>query len=337
MNSSYQIKKFILDNLSSHERDIIHTTIKRFGLSRQGVLKHMHSLIDQKQIVAHGKTRDRFYELIPQVNYTKTINLDDGISSEEIIKNNIIPHIALLPKNIREIIQFTFGALISNIVDHSKASKFYFKLYFTYDDLHIIITDNGTGIFGHIQSSLLIESAHFAAIEIAKGTVTTDPMNHSGDELNAVIKLFDNVQIESTGKTLKYSNNSQNWSIKDSTQNIGTRIHLKINPTSKRTCQKIFDAILKREQSCLRIPIKLLILPGNELINSRKQAKNILRKVDDYEAVEFDFYNIDIIGPAFADELVRKTTKIYKKINIQWVNSNETIDLMMSRALNRFT
>ena len=73
MRSSDQIKNFILDNLTLHQRDIIQTAISKFGISRQAVLKHMHSLIAEKQVVAHGKTRDRFYELKPQVNFNKTI------------------------------------------------------------------------------------------------------------------------------------------------------------------------------------------------------------------------------------------------------------------------
>ena len=82
MNSSNQIKKFILDNLSRHRRDIIYAAIKRFGVSRQAVLKHMHTLINNKQVVAHGKTRDRFYELRPQVNYNKTIPIDNKFSTQ---------------------------------------------------------------------------------------------------------------------------------------------------------------------------------------------------------------------------------------------------------------
>ena len=80
MKSSNQIKKFILDNINHHKKDIIQTAIQRFGISRQAVLKHMHFLIDQKQVVAHGKTRDRFYELRPYVNFSKTIDIDSELS-----------------------------------------------------------------------------------------------------------------------------------------------------------------------------------------------------------------------------------------------------------------
>ena len=78
-------------------------------------------------------------------------------------------------------------------------------------------------------------------------------------------------------------------------------------------------------------------LPGYELVNSRAQAKNVLRNIKDFKIIEFDFNNIDLIGPAFADELIRKIRTDNQLADIQWINSNDTIDIMMSRALNRFT
>ena len=86
MNSSSQIKKFILDNLTRHQKDNIYTVIQRFGVSRQAVLKHMHALIADKQVIAYGKTRDRFYELRPKVNYNKTFEINDDFSADGVIK-----------------------------------------------------------------------------------------------------------------------------------------------------------------------------------------------------------------------------------------------------------
>ena len=97
MNSSSQIKKFILDNLTRHQKDIIYAAIQRFGVSRQAVLKHMHALIADKQVIAHGKTRDRFYELRPKVNFNRTININDDFSAERLIKKSIVPHFMSMP------------------------------------------------------------------------------------------------------------------------------------------------------------------------------------------------------------------------------------------------
>ena len=87
MRASNKIKKFILDNLLLHQRDIIQTAILKFGISRQAVLKHMHALISEKKVIAHGKTRDRFYELRPEVNFSKTIDLSKEYAYGEIINN----------------------------------------------------------------------------------------------------------------------------------------------------------------------------------------------------------------------------------------------------------
>ena len=59
--------------------------------------------------------------------------------------------------------------------------------------------------------------------------------------------------------------------------------------------------------------------------------------IKDFKIIEFDFNNIDLIGPAFADELIRKIKIDNQLADIQWINSNDTVDIMMSQALNRFS
>ena len=336
MNSSSQIKKFILDNISSHRKDIIHTAIQRFGVSRQAVLKHMHSLINDKQVIAHGKTRDRFYELRPYVNYQKTIVIDNSFSSNFILNQYVLPHLEHLSNNLADIIKFSLGALFQNVKDHSNSTKIFFKLYFNHECLHAIISDNGKGLFGHISSTIKLDSLQNAAIELVKGGVTTDKENHSGDELNAVINLFDSSKIESNGMFLEFQNEKLSYHSGESTQKHGTRMHFKIDPNSKRTCQEIFKKIFDPENKSLFIPINLLSINGNDQINSRSQAKSVLRKIDGMKIINLDFKYVELIGPAFADELIRIIKKTDSKIKIKWFNSNETIDILMSHALKRF-
>ena len=337
MKSSNQIKKFILDNINHHKKDIIQTAIQRFGISRQAVLKHMHFLIDQKQVVAHGKTRDRFYELRPYVNFSKTIDIDSEFSIESILKNQIFPHFSSLSINVHEICEFSISAVLQNIVDHANATKLYYKIFMNHKDIHIIVSDNGCGLFEHMRSLLNLENNKVAAIELAKGRVTTDPDHHSGDELNTVIQLFDKVTIDASGKSLTFIDKTKDWTIKHSTQKHGTRIHLEIESNSEKNCKEIFQNIFNGKQNSVRIPINLLKIEKSELVNSRAQAQSILRNISDCKNIEFDFNNIDLIGPAFADELVRKTKAKNQVADIKWTNSNKTVDLLMSMALNRLS
>ena len=337
MAQKRHIKRFLLDNLSHHKKDIINTAVQRFGLSRQAILKHMQTLIKDNQVIAQGRTKDRIYQLSPRVNFTKEVKIDNNIDVSELIKTNIIPHLNTLSDNICEIVYFSMNAIMSNVKDHSKATKSYFKLFLNHDDLNIVIADNGIGIFKNIKSNLKLPSAHIAAIELAKSGLTTDPKNHSGDELYTVFHLFDNIKIESTEILLHFDYLDKSWNINQSKQANGTRIHLKINPSSKRTCLDIFKKIFNSKQKTLSIPISLTRYGGLDLINSREQANYLLRNIEDYKIVNFDFKNIDLIGPAFADELIRKTNRINKSIIINWVNSNDMINIMLKRALQNIS
>ena len=111
-------------------------------------------------------------------------------------------------------------------------------------------------VFLAMKSKLSLESTQVSAIELAKGQITTDPLNHSGDELHTVIKLFDEVKIESNGISLNYINYHQEWSLDHSVQQHGTRIHLKIDPSSKDLVKRYLKNYLRLNiQHCVFLSI----------------------------------------------------------------------------------
>lgn len=336
MHSTEQIKQFILENLTRHQKDIIKASIHKFGISRQAILKHMHTLISEDRVVAHGKTRDRFYELKPRVNYSKSIEISNEFSHIDMLQNQILPNLKILSKNVYDICEFSIMAILSNTIDHAKASRIYYKLFVTDNDVHIILSDNGRGIFDHIKQSLDLDDLHVAAIEIAKGHVTSDPENHAGDELRTVVHLFDKVTIDASGLCLSYFNPNKDWTSNVSSHQKGTRIHLEIKTNSTRKLEKVFHRLFDKERRFIRIPVSLVRTAG-EQVSSRQQAQCLLNNISDLQSIEFDFNHIDLIGPAFADELVRKTKHKNNSININWINSNKVVDVLMSRAVNRLT
>jgi len=335
MNSSGKIKQFILNNIPLHQKDIIYTAVNQFGISRQAALKHMNALIDNNMVMAYGKTRDRRYKLIPQVNYNKIIPIDSDFILHDVLQENFLIHLESLPKNIFQICEYSIEALVNNIVEHSQASNLYIKLFLTYSDLNIIISDNGSGLLDNIRSKLDLEIVELAALELAKGQITTDLLQNSGEALNTIFHLFDKVKVDSSGYGIVYVSNREQWDIKYSTQKQGTRVHLQINPNSNRTCDKIFQKLFNKKERRIRIPISLLKEPNKNSLISKQQARNIFWNIDSITAIQFDFHNIDLIGPAFADELVRQSRSVNRDVIIEWVNHNNTIDLLMKRALER--
>ena len=336
MHTPDQIKHFILENLTQHQKDIIKAAIRKFGLSRQAILKHMNTLIRDDQVVAYGKTRDRFYELKPRVNFSKSIDISNGFDPKSILNEQIFPNLKSLPQNVREISEFSLGALFHNIHDHASATRLNYKIYISHNDVHLIISDNGIGLFQGIADALHFDDVQIAAVEIAKGHVTSDPENHAGDDLMVVIQMFDEVEISSSGVSLKYINGKNDWTLKPSRQKNGTRIHLGIGTNSRRTCQDVFKTLFNEQGKFVHIPVKLARSNGEQL-NSREQADNLLHNIKKLNGIEFDFKNIDLVGPAFADELVRKTLEKNREMDIKWINSTQLVDVLMSRAIDRLT
>ena len=335
MHTSEQIKQFILQNLTQHQKDIIKATIRQFGLSRQAILKHMHTLIQEDKVVAHGKTRDRYYELMPLVNYSQSIDISNGFRPDKLIQDQIRPKLKHLPTNIREICEFSLSALFNNVLDHANGTHLSYKIYVTEDEVHLLINDNGVGLFYKINDAQNLKGNHLSAIEVAKGRVTSDPINHAGEELMTVLHLFDTGIIEATGLCLTFINKTSDWTISESSQLKGTKIHLKIETNTKRTCQEVFQRIFNREKQSVRIPVKLARANGEQL-NSRIQAQSLVHNIKDLDEIQFDFRQIDLIGPAFADELLRRTKEKNKNISVSWINTTGTINMLMSRAAKRF-
>ena len=336
MHKPDPIKQFILENLTRHQKDIIKATIRKFGLSRQAILKHMNTLIRDDQVVAHGKTRDRFYELKPRVNYSNSIDTTEGFDPKSTLNTQIFPHLKSLSQNVRELCEFSLSALFYNIHDHAAATQVNYKIYISHTEVHIIVSDNGIGLYQGIAKAFHFSEIQTAAVEIAKGHVTSDPENHAGDDLMVVIHLFDQVEILSSGVSLKFNNDQNDWVLGQSKQQSGTRIHLGIRTNSKRTCQDVFKNIFEKFRTFANIPVKLAQSNGEQL-NSREQAQNLLHNIKQLNGIEFDFKNIDLVGPAFADELVRKTLEKNRKMDIKWVNTTHMVDVLMSRAINRLT
>ena len=334
MKPTHQIQNFILDNLSGHQRDIIRAAISKFGVSRQAVLRHMNTLIREKQVVAHGKTKDRYYELEPLLNYTKFADISQGFKTNRFLRTEIVPGLDFLPRNIGEICEYALAALLHNVMDHARATHLSVKLFATRDETHIVVTDNGVGIFHHIRDGMGLEGKTISAIELAKGPQSHEAGYHAGDDLQAVMMLFNGITIDSAEISLRYEKKADRWSLQESKQARGTKIHLEISTKSSITCNKIFSNLFAEENSVVRIPVNLARTNG-ELLISRDQAHKLVHNIEFSKEVEFDFTGIDMIGPAFAHELVWIAREKNKSIDIDWINAADTVNLLMSRAVKR--
>ena len=80
------IRAFVLANVEAHPQDIARVTAEKFGISRQAANRHLKSLVDNKQIIASGKTRQKRYELVPIAEKIFNLEIDAESESDQVTR-----------------------------------------------------------------------------------------------------------------------------------------------------------------------------------------------------------------------------------------------------------
>src|SRR5580700_8043856 len=101
---------------------------------------------------------------------------------------------------------------------------------------------------------------------------------------------------------------------------------MKLKNTSARSRKAVFDAYASPENdyafSKTVVPVKMAEHSPNDLI-SRSHAKRLLLRIDQFRTVVLDFQNVNQIGQAFADEILRVFARSHPGIEVQFINANE--------------
>lgn len=331
-----KIHDFILNNVESNPNTIARITIDKFGFSRQAVVMHLRKLIEKGSLEASGTTRNRTYKLKPIVQEEITIPITSDLAEDEVWHDNIKKLLSPLPENVRAICFHGFTEMFNNVLDHSEASNVTIAIKRTATSVDIMIIDNGVGIFNKIKNVFNLKDHRQAILELAKGKLTTDPENHSGEGIFFSSRMFDEFAILSSSLSFIHNDPDGDWLIENhEDKHIGTTVNMRISLKSTRTIKKIFNKHAPEFEtngfSKTHVPIALHKL-GEENFVSRSQAKRVLSRFENFKEVFLDFTGVNSIGQAFADEIFRVFKKHNPKIKLTRVNANKEIIKMIKRV-----
>jgi anti-sigma regulatory factor (Ser/Thr protein kinase) len=335
-NRGEMIRHFILENVGSHQNDIVLLTSNKFNISRQAVNAHLRKLIKQKSIVQEGKTRNISYRLHPFIEDILTFPLS-GLEEDRVWRDFVRPQLGELPDNIIDIWSYGFTEMLNNAIDHSQG-KYVLINVKKYPVLsEISITDDGFGIFRRIQQILNLHDERHAVLELSKGKLTTDPDNHTGEGIFFSSRMFDEYAILSGGVYFSHEyNKPEDWIIERNTPSNGTAVFMQLSNNSSRKIKSIFDEYTSGDDYSFDktvVPVSLARY-GTESLVSRSQAKRLLARIDRFKIVIFDFDGIDQIGQAFADQVFRVFKKQHPEIQIYFTKTNHSVENMIVRALS---
>ena len=332
------IRQFILDNVEHNPKDIVALTTRAYNISRQAVNKHIKRLVEQNALLVRGATRNKHYILHPLEKWEHIYTLDETLAEDTVWRTDISQFVNDLPDNVIDIWHYGFTEILNNAIDHSAGSQVHIQLTKTATTTEIVIYDDGEGIFKKIQRELALDDERHSVLELAKGKLTTDPDNHTGEGIFFSSRMFDDFAILSGSVYFSHKYDQvEDWILERQKFQSGTGVFMGLSNNTARILKGIFDSFTSGDDYGFTktvVPVRLTQYGDDKLV-SRSQAKRLLVRVEKFKTVIFDFDDVETIGQAFADEIFRVFKLQQPDIKLIYLKANEQVTQMIKRALSR--
>lgn len=328
-----QVRKFILESVAEHPREIVRLTTDKFGISRQAVSRHLRLLVEQGALVPAGVTRARAYRLAPLVTWERSYPRRPGLE-EHVVWREVAEQLGQLPDNVRAIWSYAFTEMFNNAIDHSDGNHILVTMEKTAAASEISVYDDGVGIFRKIQAALGLLDERHAVLELAKGKFTTDPSKHTGEGIFFTSRVLDQFRILSGEVYFSHEfNAAEDWILQPQDTNVGTFVQMQLNNHTARTVKATQEEFEDSDHAFTKtvVPVALARY-GDENLVSRSQAKRLLARVDRFQTVMLDFRGIESIGQSFADEIFRVFKLEHPEVNLFETNAAPDVAAMIARA-----
>lgn len=303
-----------------------------FGISRQAVNRYLRQLVRDGSVIGTGGTRGRRYRLV-QVEDNRTFLLS-GLAEHDVWEEFVRPYFSSLPETVRSICQYGVTEMVNNAIDHSNGSQVRLLLIMNPVRVQINVYDDGVGIFKKVKEAFALERESDVMLELSKGKLTTDPSRHSGEGIFFTSRVFDQYSLYSGSLLFFHFPDNDDWLFERGEAITGTWVTMEIDPASTRTLTEVFDRFSAPDQyhfDVTHVPVKLAQL-GEDSLVSRSQAKRLLSRFEKFSRVVLNFAGVESIGQAFADEIFRVFRGAHPEVTINWVNANDDVVRMITRA-----
>lgn len=329
------VRRFIIENVEVHPKDIARLTSQKFGVSRQAVSRHLQLLVEEGCLSSDGNTRARSYSLTPLEAWSKSYAITASLAEDRPWLQDVAPVLQHLPANVVHLWQYGFSEMFNNAIDHSEGTRIRVSVEKTAASTRITVADDGIGIFRKIRTALDLVDERQAPLELAKGKFTTDPSRHSGEGIFFTSRMFDEFRILSGTVYFSHDHDEvSDWILECEAEQTGTTALMKLSNHTARTAKKVFDKFSSGEDYGFTKTIVPVMLAkyGDDNLVSRSQAKRLLVRFERFKTVVLDFRGVDSIGQAFADELFRVFPSMHPEVELTPVRANSEVRRMIARA-----
>ena len=333
MGDTESIRKRALVLISEGGRGVATRLAQEFDLSRQAIHKHLKALRSTGLIEAEGSTRARVYRLVPLASAHRSYPRE-GLAEDRVWREIVAPVVSGLPENVVDIWRYGVTEMVNNAVDHSGSPTVEVGAWRDAVKTFGMIRDAGEGIFLKIQRAFGFYDPRESILELAKGKLTTDPVNHTGEGIFFASRVFDSFLIRSGNLSFFHDKYPLDLLADRPGEALGTTVNMWLSNGSLRTLKSVFDEFAVPEAYTFAktiVPVRLAQYEGEKLV-SRSQAKRLSMRFERFRHVILDFAEVVEIGQAFADELFRVFAQAHPQVELSAENMTPEVERMVQRA-----
>jgi anti-sigma regulatory factor (Ser/Thr protein kinase) len=330
-----QLVRSVTRDVIVHPRDLTRHYAERLGISRVATNKHIQKLETEGWIARSGPSTHPVFSLGYKRRVSNLYQIE-GLEEDRVWTKDFKPYFDL-PQNVQNIVIFGFTEMLNNAIDHSTGNEVFVWVNQNENDIAIIISDNGIGVFAKIATELNLPDMRQALFELSKGKLTTAASKHSGEGIFFTSRMFDSFEIDANNLRFSHTDNFPKDMLREAkgTFTDGTTVFMKIAVNSERKPSDVYAQFTSSPEdfnfSKTIVPMKLATL-GDEQLISRSQAKRLIARFDRFKTVILDFGGIQEIGQAFADELFRVYGGSHPEVQLLPTNMTEQVKQMWQRA-----
>lgn len=324
----------ILQSIGEDGSNVASRLAAQFGVTRQTASAWLSGLKKKGLICSSGRGPGVHYQLATLEAFHK-IYERFGLQEDIVWSELFVPALKGLPENVIDIWQYAVTEMVNNAIDHSGSETVEVALRRDALNTTAYVADTGEGIFLKIQRALNLFDPREAILELAKGKLTTDPANHTGEGIFFSSKVMDEFDIRSGHLHFMHDGGGNDWLFEKPADALGTWVLMRLANDSITKLSEVFDQYALPEEFTFAktiVPVRLAQHEGEKLV-SRSQAKRLTMRFERFETVMLDFSGVEEIGQAFADEVFRVFQKKHPGTQLLPINMTISVENMFKRVI----
>jgi anti-sigma regulatory factor (Ser/Thr protein kinase) len=313
--------------------------VRRIGLSRKTVARHLKLLVESGRLIRTGSTRNARYR--PAAKGTRPVERRIVLhkvlrgADEHRVHTEIDLKLSLrrtLGDRARAIAEYAFTEMFNNAIDHSGSRNARVTVQLKRGSFEFWVRDFGVGLFANVRTKFGLADEYEAVDHVLKGRQTTLPDRHTGEGLFFTSRIADRFEIRSHRLLLSIENDRSDCRLAERRFLRGTEVYFSIRQRSRKSLKQLFDRYANETFEFKRgeIRVRLSEQTGNV---SRSQARRLCHGLERFDRVVFDFTGVGGIGQGFADEIFRVFANAHPEIEVSFSNAARPVEFMVLRAI----